>query len=236
MKEARWDGVMHLSEFMKNIIIFIKKIIRRINMLMPSFLRRQCAVLLTYDNRFFESPCYRYFTDSQVDEFCNAMIEFLHPKTAIDIGCGLAHYLVSLKAKGVYGVGFDVSQYAVQNANSGVPVYSIDLKKPFRSNQKFDIAICFEVAEHLPKYCAPALVESLCTLSDLIMFTAAPPGQPGIDHINLQPNSFWVNLFSCNQFVFDENLTKHFTDRLVCIGAPEWFCRNFSIFSKKHIL
>ena len=129
-------------------------------------------------------------------------------------------------------MGFDVSLYAIQNVDPDVPVYLIDIKKPFRTNQSFDVAICFEVAEHLPKRYAPILIESLCTLSGTILFTAAPPGQPGIDHINLQPKSFWIALFNRNGFNLDDQLTRHFVDRFVPIGTPEWFCRNFAVFRK----
>ena len=223
---------MNSLKLRQNITIIIQKLFRRVNKLLPSFMRRQWVTALTYDKRYFHDPSYRYLTDLQVAEFSQVIMTLLEPKSVIDLGCGLAHYLVALKAKGVRVIGFDVSLYAVKNTDPSVPVFIMDIKKPFRSNQKFDIAICFEVAEHLPKNCAPVLIESLCTLSDTILFTAAQPTQPGIDHINLQLKSFWVALFNHNGLNIDEQLTQQFVECLNSINGPEWFSQNFSVFRK----
>ncbi|MGK7876185.1 MAG: class I SAM-dependent methyltransferase [Xenococcaceae cyanobacterium] len=211
----------------------VQKIVRRVNQWLPTDMRSQVAVQLTYGQQFFQDDSsYRYLTDEQIEAFVKEMITLLKPHTAIDLGCGMGMYLRALKSHGVQLIGFDASLHAVQNVDPEVPVFVVDLTKPFRSNQQWDIAICFEVAEHLPKSCASILVDTLCSLSKTILFTAAGPDQPGIDHINLQPKSFWIDLYQRNGFILDEKLTQQFLDHLVSIDVPDWFCRNFSIFVK----
>jgi hypothetical protein len=48
----------------------------------------------------------------------------------------------------------------------------------------FDLTLCLEVGEHLPQNAANILIESLCALSEVIVFSAAIPGQGGQRHIN----------------------------------------------------
>ncbi|MCA9789386.1 MAG: hypothetical protein KC462_06410, partial [Cyanobacteria bacterium HKST-UBA05] len=63
--------------------------------------------------------------------------------------------------------------------------------KPIRFNQTFDLAMCVEIAEHIPNRCSRQLVKTLTKASDTVFFTAAPPGQGGVGHINEQPQAFW---------------------------------------------
>lgn len=216
-----------------NIVVFLKRIIRCINRLLPSGMRRQLDIPVVYGECFFRDPYYRYLNDSQIEAFCDFVMEILSPGSVVDMGCGLAYYLSYFKKRGINVVGFDASHYAIRKADVSVPVYVADLTRPFISNQKFDVVICFEVAEHLPMRASNALIGSLCALGDVILFTAAALSQPGIDHINLQAKSFWFNLFNHNGFAFDNKLTNNFLDNFRKIGVPEWFCRNFSVFRKQ---
>lgn len=53
--------------------------------------------------------------------------------------------------------------------------YAHDLTKPLHLNRRFDLALSLEVAEHLPKKSAEIFVDTLCKLSDTIIFSAAIP-------------------------------------------------------------
>ncbi len=207
------------------------KIAKRLNQWLPEKFRRQVSVQVTYDRNFFEDEAsYRYFTDKQIDAFAEEITVRLQPHTAIDLGCGMGMYLLALRNRGVKVIGFDASLYAAQNVNPEVPIFVADLTRPFRSNQQWDVAICFEVAEHLPYSRTSILVETLCSLSNIILFTAAGPNQPGIDHLTLQPKSFWDRLYQQNGFLLEKKLTQQFLDFLNSIEAPDWFCNNFSIY------
>jgi hypothetical protein len=52
---------------------------------------------------------------------------------------------------------------------------AVDLRQPLPADRKFDLAISGEVAEHLPA----TLVGTLTSVSDVVLFSAAIPGQGG---------------------------------------------------------
>jgi SAM-dependent methyltransferase len=70
-----------------------------------------------------------------------------------------------------------------------------DLRKPLDLGRKFDLVVCVEVAEHLPKSFADVLVATLIRHSDLILFSAAHQGQGGHEHLNEQPPEYWIEKF-----------------------------------------
>ena len=70
-----------------------------------------------------------------------------------------------------------------------------DLRAGFALDRKFSLAQSLEVAEHLPESVANLFVESLCRHSDMVLFSAATPGQGGENHINEQTYGYWRDLF-----------------------------------------
>lgn len=86
-----------------------------------------------------------------------------------------------------------------------------DLTVPLDIARSYDLAISMEVAEHLPESAADLFVQSLCSLSDAALFSAAVPGQGGNNHINEQWPDYWGRKFSQQGF------------RMVdCIRASIW--------------
>ena len=69
-----------------------------------------------------------------------------------------------------------------------------DLRLPVDAGGKFDLVICLEVIEHLPKIDVENVLINTLTFhtKDLLLLSAAEPGQEGTGHINLQPKSYWV--------------------------------------------
>lgn len=129
--------------------------------------------------------------------------EYVHPKTVIDIGCGVGGWLDVWKknygAK-IYGIDGD---YVDRNWLSIDKEFfhPHNLEKRINLNQKFDLAECLEVAEHLTPERADSFVEDLTKLSDVILFSAAIPGQGGDNHVNEQFQSYWITKFLANGYV-----------------------------------
>ena len=71
-----------------------------------------------------------------------------------------------------------------------------DLSKPFDLDQRFDLVQTLEVAEHLPHASARGFVDSLVRHGDVVLFSAAVPGQGGEHHVNEQPLEYWRALFA----------------------------------------
>ena len=115
----------------------------------------------------------------------------MEPKTAIDVGCGTGLVLTRLKERGVEVTGIEGSRHAIELSGLGDRVVKANLEREFPASGTFDVCFCIEVAEHLPGRSASPLVEGLTDHSDVVVFTAAPPGQGGSHHVNEQPSSYW---------------------------------------------
>ena len=90
--------------------------------------------------------------------------------------------------------------------------------------------MCLEVAEHLPEQSAKTLVESLCSLSDFILFSAAIPGQGGLHHLNEQWQEYWVVQFKEKGFAaFDCIRPKIWNNSKIQF----WYKQNILLFAKR---
>lgn len=120
------------------------------------------------------------------------------PRSVLDVGCGRGVWLAAWKARGVEAVlGLDGTYVDAATLHvSPAEFRATDLSRPFDLGRRFDLVQCLEVAEHLPANAAPALVESLVRHGDVILFSAAPPGQGGEHHVNEQPLAYWIDRFA----------------------------------------
>lgn len=134
------------------------------------------------------------------------IIEAIKPQSVVDLGCGIGTFLSVFKKNGINDIlGIDgewtnrelLSKYLDSN-NFQVA----DLEKKLEINKKFDIAICLEVAEHLSKNSADTIVNNLINLSDIVVFSAAFPGQGGQNHLNEQWPSYWEKIFNSYNYKF----------------------------------
>jgi SAM-dependent methyltransferase len=117
-------------------------------------------------------------------------------ESVLDVGCGAGAWLSVWKSMGADITGLD-GDY-VRNDQLLIDTeefIAADLRNSFSLQKKFTLAQCLEVAEHLPSTAAAGVVESLCQHADLVLFSAATPGQGGENHINEQPISYWRALF-----------------------------------------
>lgn len=138
------------------------------------------------------------------ENFIPFVFRHIRPKSVIDIGCGTGTWLKIFKSYGVDEIlGIDGSN--VDLSHLEIPAENFrahDLREPLQLKKKFDLAVCLEVAEHLPDANADALVELLVSTSDTILFSAALPGQGGQNHINEQRFSYWVEKFNRYGYIF----------------------------------
>ncbi len=75
-----------------------------------------------------------------------------------------------------------------------------DLSKPFSLGRRFDLAQSLEVAEHLPASRASGFVDDLTSHADAVLFSAAPPGQGGENHVHERPYEYWRDLFAARGY------------------------------------
>ncbi len=128
------------------------------------------------------------------------LVDLINPKSVVDVGCGIGTFLNVFKKQGIKDVlGLDgawVNQDLLQKYISKETLKIVDLEKSINEERKFDLAISLEVAEHISEQSANIFVENLTKLSDVIVFSAAFPGQGGQNHINEQWPAYWGEKFN----------------------------------------
>jgi len=119
------------------------------------------------------------------------------PGLVLDFGAGDGWWCKSFKDMGSNVWAVELHDEAREFIPPQVQFIQHDLREPVDLHSKADLVICLEVAEHMPKPSSGVLVHTICRhASNHILFSSAPPGQPGTGHINLQPHSYWRGLFS----------------------------------------
>jgi SAM-dependent methyltransferase len=136
------------------------------------------------------------------------LAEFPDTETVIDVGCGEGWWTVAfathsdrIRERGI-AVGVDLDPPLVEGV-VGAAFHSADLRRPLHEQDtfaKFDMAVSLEVAEHLPPERAEGFVADLCTLADVVVFSAAIPGQGGTGHLNEQWPGYWADLFAAHGY------------------------------------
>jgi SAM-dependent methyltransferase len=118
-------------------------------------------------------------------------------RNVVDVGCGIAPWAAEFLANGVEEVWGIDGDY-VDRALLRIPrdrFLAQDLTKQICFDRKVDLAVCLEVAEHLPESRADGLVADLTGLAPCVLFSAGMPEQGGVNHLNEQYLPYWVELF-----------------------------------------
>ena len=161
------------------------------------------------------------------------LMELIRPQNVVDIGCGVGSWLSAFRKNGVNNVlGID-GDY-IDRKRLRIPeecFASMDLCNPVVPiGQSYEMAICLEVAEHLPESRAKLLVDFITGLSPVAFFSAAVPGQGGTGHLNEQWPDYWG---------------RHFADRgykMLDVVRPQiwnieqvepWYCQNSFLYVRE---
>jgi len=151
------------------------------------------------------------------------VFDIFKPQSIIDVGCGIGTWLKVAKDLGVKevlgldGDYVDRSQLKIETCE----FVEKDLERPFDLGRKFDLVICLEVAEHLEASSAADFIASITKHSDVILFSAALPGQGGQRHVNEQWPSYWKELFSHSGFSMTDPIRCQIWDN----QAIDWWYR-----------
>jgi SAM-dependent methyltransferase len=160
------------------------------------------------------------------------IFDLIKPQSIVDIGCGVGTWLSVASELGVGNlVGFEGNWVKdVRKEEGNFSVNFSDLERKIATADRFDLAICLEVAEHLSEARADSLVADLCSLSDVVLFGAAVPGQGGTGHVNEQWQSYWANNFQKNGLLaYDVIRPEVWTNDQV----RPWYRQNILLYSRK---
>lgn len=150
-------------------------------------------------------------------------------RSVVDVGCGRGAWLSVFEKYGAIAIaGYD--GHYVDMSRLVIPrdcFHSTDLAKPFQIDERFDLAVCLEVGEHLPHSTARPLVASLCRAAPAVLFSAAIPGQGGTHHINEQWPDYWRQVFAEHSFVRLDPIRRRI---LANRDVAPWYKQNTYLF------
>lgn len=156
-----------------------------------------------------------------------------NPRVVVDVGCGSGAILSAFKETGVDVIGFEYANAALRLCKAkGLNVRKFDLESPETVECSADVVISTEVAEHLPEKCADRYVEMLCRLGPIVVVTAATPGQGGTDHVNEQPNEYWIRKFEVEGWMWDSIETGNLRKDWSTLGVEIRRAKNVMVFRR----
>lgn len=168
----------------------------------------------------------------QAQALAQVLTQLYHPKSVIDLGCGTGLYLAPFDCA-KRGLDVSLEAFKPEVCQAAKCMCYRDLSQPIEYPQKYDLALCLEVVEHIGSEHADTLVENICRSSDTIILTAAPPGQAGLNHVNCQPQAYWEAKFAAH------GLKRDYHDECAIVvfvsRTPHtfWLIRNLMVF-KRH--
>jgi SAM-dependent methyltransferase len=151
-----------------------------------------------------------------------------YPGAVIDLGAGTGVYVEELLNVGVPAHGYDPTELQTRpDLVTTCDMQEVDSTAP--------VVLCLEVAEHIPEDQSGQVVESLwrcCEPGGHVIFSAAPPGQGGVGHINCQPPEYWRKLALAQGFTVS-SYQEWRMDQWIRSGYHMgWFAQNRQIWCR----
>lgn len=172
---------------------------------------------------------------------CNAIKDVLGSNihSIIDVGCATGGLARELSIRGYQVEGIEGSSHAKKYFQHNL-IHVHDLRElisDFSLYKKFDLVLSIEVAEHIEEEYSDNYIKNLDYLTNnLILITAAMPGQQGHYHVNCQLPDYWIKKFQKYNFTFLSELTLRFATYFEPWKKKKglsFFCENTLIFKKE---
>jgi len=187
-----------------------------------------------YDRRYYlehEEPSMA----GAADVIAESIVSEFSASSVVDVGCGTGLLLLALKGRGVQDCrGVEYSKAAVEICKQrGLNVVKFDLESNGELGLRADIAVSTEVAEHLPESCAEQYVDILCGIADTVIVTASPPsGGGGVDHVNEQPNEYWIKKFVSRDYDYRGKQSMKWREHWRNAGTTICYTTSLMIFQR----
>jgi hypothetical protein len=172
----------------------------------------------------WQADCYHQSSPKLAD-----FLSTILPKDqfVLDFGCGNAFYISELEKKGFKcaGVeGFQLNNFLHDN------IIIKDISQPVNL-EIIGSVISLEVGEHLPKESEQIFLDNITKHSSgIVVLSWALPGQPGVGHINCQPQDYIIEEMERRNFIFSPFTTKDARKNID--DNTDWFRRTLLIFKK----
>lgn len=173
----------------------------------------------------------RQFTYKAIADCCLKL--FPLSESVIDFGCGSAWMLYYLwKNYNCRVKGIEQNLFAQTCINYQILEFInfSNLSHELKLSEKFDLALCLEVVEHIDSKYADLVISNITQAAPILVFSAASPGQGGSEHVNEQPFQYWESKLNAGKFFIDPKLTKEAKSFLKTLKVKSWYSNNISIF------
>lgn len=136
------------------------------------------------------------------------MMRSQHLTSVVDFGCGTGAYSWYLKQNGFSNVRCYDGNPATPSVSRGL-CSEADLSLPVTGIPPAQLVFALEVGEHIPQAREATFLSNLQhTASNFLILSWALPGQPGVGHVNCQPNEYIVSRLQALGFVYDAHVTQ----------------------------
>lgn len=139
---------------------------------------------------------------ASAEEVIPVVCSFFKPRSVVDVGCGVGTWLAVWEKQGITDyLGLDGDYIQPEQLHIHPEKFrACNLEEGVRLNRRFDLVTSLEVAEHIRPQRAANFIAFLCSLGDVILFSAAIPGQGGVMHYNEQYPEYWSEQFTAQGF------------------------------------
>lgn len=175
-------------------------------------------------------------------EYARALHEMYSPSSVISVGCGCAHELewwrlIDRKKRrlvGLDGAASNIREVVDRQTAALISEFTVENWNPLQW-PPFDLLVSFEFAEHMDPDLTDTFVEKACLSSDILLVTAATPGQGGRGHYNEHPHSFWIDRFEAAGYAHCPEKTKEWKGRIqpFCLKHRTNRVKNAMIFTSR---
>lgn len=155
----------------------------------------------------------------------------------IDIGCSVGELLHNIQCPPLSKKGVDVCGEVGSVVVEREMVFhhlDLEMSQSFSNNETFDCLISMEVAEHVNNWRNYLdFVQSKSHKDSILFFSAAPPGQAGRNHVNLQEKPWWIKRFKHRGWKYLENETREMLKPIDKKTIPSYYYNNLMIFRRE---
>ena len=167
--------------------------------------------------------------------FVPKIMEKFKPQYVLDVGCGSGQWLDeyrkhNVKTKGVEGSS---NAWATMSEETKKVVTQCDLRDTIHEEDwTIDFAQSFEVAEHIEEEYADIFLHNIVKDDpDVVLLTAATPGQHGIKHVNCQEREYWMKKMKDMGYLFNQYWLNEIKSWGIPDNCPFWWSHNLMVFT-----